>query len=294
MARKADTPCARCGALLWRGSTSLPPGQMICQPCRRLARPGSKHTGSLCLVCREGRLAPGARTCSRQCGQRARYANRIPARQCEVCGARFDRTYSKQRTCGRACGWELRVREGNIPKARPKPPVPLKPQEPRSCAHCGTSHTTARVRYCSDSCAQAASRARNLARYGKTVNDADRCGGCGERVPFKRKRCDKCKERAAREAKRRKRRAEKARRRGVVHEKYTLAEIAQRDRRTCQLCRRRVAMTKPVPHPKAPTIDHVLPIAAGGQDVRANVQLAHFQCNWMKSDGGTQQLALVG
>lgn len=73
-----------------------------------------------------------------------------------------------------------------------------------------------------------------------------------------------------------------------------LAEIAARDRRTCQLCRRRVAMTKAVPHPKAPTIDHVLPIAAGGQDIRANVQLAHFECNWRKSDGGTQQLALVG
>lgn len=86
----------------------------------------------------------------------------------------------------------------------------------------------------------------------------------------------------------------KARRRRVVHEPYTLAEIAARDRNVCQLCRRRVAMTKQVPHPKAPTIDHVLPIAAGGDDTRANVQLAHFECNWMKRDGGTQQLALVG
>lgn len=53
-------------------------------------------------------------------------------------------------------------------------------------------------------------------------------------------------------------------------------------------------MTKAVPHPKAPTIDHVLPLAAGGDDVRANVQLAHFECNWKKRDGGTQQLMLVG
>lgn len=73
-----------------------------------------------------------------------------------------------------------------------------------------------------------------------------------------------------------------------------MAEIAGRDRHQCGLCRKRVAMTKQVPHPKAPTIDHVLPLAHGGEDVRANVQLAHFECNWRKRDRGTQQLALIG
>lgn len=34
MPRKPDIPCALCGELLWRGSTSRP--QPICQPCRRL------------------------------------------------------------------------------------------------------------------------------------------------------------------------------------------------------------------------------------------------------------------
>lgn len=53
-------------------------------------------------------------------------------------------------------------------------------------------------------------------------------------------------------------------------------------------------MTKAVPHPKAPTIDHIVPLADGGDDVRSNVQLAHFICNSMKGTGGTQQLMLVG
>lgn len=35
MARRPDTPCALCGALMWRGSTSLPPGQATCLACRR-------------------------------------------------------------------------------------------------------------------------------------------------------------------------------------------------------------------------------------------------------------------
>ena len=54
-------------------------------------------------------------------------------------------------------------------------------------------------------------------------------------------------------------------------------------------------MTKAVPHPRAPTVDHVVPIAEGGDDTRANVQLAHFLCNSTKSNGGgVEQLALIG
>lgn len=53
-------------------------------------------------------------------------------------------------------------------------------------------------------------------------------------------------------------------------------------------------MTQAVPHPKAPTIDHVVPLAEGGHDTRANVQLAHFLCNSIKGRGGSQQLALIG
>lgn len=32
---RPDLPCAVCGKLMWRGTTSLPPGQATCLPCRR-------------------------------------------------------------------------------------------------------------------------------------------------------------------------------------------------------------------------------------------------------------------
>lgn len=83
-------------------------------------------------------------------------------------------------------------------------------------------------------------------------------------------------------------------RRGVLHEPYTLEEIAARDRSRCGLCRGRVAMRLRVPHPKAPTIDHLIPVSEGGDDVKANVQLAHFACNTRRGVGGTVQLCLVG
>ncbi|WP_442803649.1 HNH endonuclease [Streptomyces pseudogriseolus] len=73
--------------------------------------------------------------------------------------------------------------------------------------------------------------------------------------------------------------------------------IYQRDRWVCQLCRKPVARGKAVPHPKAPTIDHIVPLARGGTHEPANVQLAHYHCNAIKSDGewaGGEQLALIG
>jgi 5-methylcytosine-specific restriction endonuclease McrA len=70
----------------------------------------------------------------------------------------------------------------------------------------------------------------------------------------------------------------------VQHEPYTLHEVAARDGYRCGICRRTVPMARAVPHSLAPTIDHILPLAAGGDDTRGNVQLAHFECNWRKSD----------
>ncbi|WP_398852710.1 HNH endonuclease [Streptomyces lateritius] len=93
------------------------------------------------------------------------------------------------------------------------------------------------------------------------------------------------------QAKNRRRRAAK---RGGRSEPYTLEEIAARDRGRCRLCGGRVAMRQKVPHVKAPTIDHIVPVSEGGDDTRANVQLAHFGCNSSKGARGSQQLALIG
>lgn len=42
------------------------------------------------------------------------------------------------------------------------------------------------------------------------------------------------------------------------------------------------------------SLDHILPLSLGGAHSMANVQLAHLSCNHTKSNGGSQQLALVG
>jgi len=91
-----------------------------------------------------------------------------------------------------------------------------------------------------------------------------------------------------------KNRRRRARRRGGQAERYTLAEIASRDRWRCGLCHRRVQPDLDYLDPSSATIDHVVPLSVGGDDTRANVQLAHRACNIRKHNRGSQQLALIG
>jgi 5-methylcytosine-specific restriction endonuclease McrA len=78
---------------------------------------------------------------------------------------------------------------------------------------------------------------------------------------------------------------------GVVYRK----KIFERDGWRCQLCKRKVNPRAAVPHPLAPTLDHIVPLADGGTHEPSNVQCAHFICNSRKGDrGASQQLMLFG
>jgi hypothetical protein len=149
----------------------------------------------------------------------------------------------------------------------------------RECAWCGKLFVGRRTN--TKACSIACRRQRR------------RCS-CGAVLAFKRMLCDGCRKEHQHQAKRQERRKRKALKRGVSTEPYTLAEIAARDRHLCGFCRKRVAMTKTVPHPRSPVIDHIIPLAAGGDDTRANVQLAHFICNSTAGATGIKQAALFG
>lgn len=74
MARRPDVPCAVCGKLMWSGSTSLPPGQATCHPCRR-------------------KLTPRPPT--------RRFVREI--RSCQKCGASFEATHPNNVYCSPRC-----------------------------------------------------------------------------------------------------------------------------------------------------------------------------------------------
>jgi hypothetical protein len=80
--------------------------------------------------------------------------------------------------------------------------------------------------------------------------------------------------------------------------------IFKRDNYRCNLklspsCNGKTDPSKVVPHPRAPTVDHVIPLGLGvendGWHSNANSWCACFECNCIKSDrGGGEQLALIG
>ena len=81
-----------------------------------------------------------------------------------------------------------------------------------------------------------------------------------------------------REAKHRRRAMERAAFVAPVVRRHVYA----RDNYTCQLCGEPLDMSATVPHPLAPTIDHIVALANGGTHEPANVQSAHYRCNAVK------------
>ena len=265
-----------------------------------------------CEHCSVDFVATGPR--SRYCSKRCRPSLRRP---CEVCGVDYAATYPKQRTCGRVCGVKLKAtyicadcggafelhRQTPVTVcrlcARTRDAATVQTDAMRvyylDCHICGVLFTS-RLEFgvCSDECRLEAKHQYDRAYNAAKRPVAPRVCVCGVPLAGRRKRCDACNALAHRRRKRQDKRRRRAAKLGVPSERYTLDQIAVRDAYRCGLCRRKVRMTLAVPHPLSPTIDHVVPLADSGEDTRANVQLAHFQCNSVKCTGGSQQLALIG
>lgn len=91
----------------------------------------------------------------------------------------------------------------------------------------------------------------------------------------------------------RNRRKNNKRRKARIGARYRLADIAQRDGCKCHLCGKKVNMALPGTEPMGPTIDHLIPVSAGGTDDPANVRLAHRACNIKRGARGEVQLLLI-
>lgn len=61
-------------------------------------------------------------------------------------------------------------------------------------------------------------------------------------------------------------------------------EIFRRDRYRCHICGLATDSSARVPDPRAPTIDHVIPLSRAGRHVLSNLATACFKCNVQKSD----------
>ena len=82
----------------------------------------------------------------------------------------------------------------------------------------------------------------------------------------------------------------------VESEHYTLKSIAERDGFRCGICGDSVDMSLPFPDPQSASVDHIVPIAKGGDDTRRNVRLAHLGENMARGHRADdpQQMLLIG
>jgi hypothetical protein len=77
------------------------------------------------------------------------------------------------------------------------------------------------------------------------------------------------------------------RRRALAGAQFTVFErtqVYERDGWICQLCLRPTNRAFTYGDPWSPTLDHIVPLADGGDHTLENCQLAHHLCNSVKSD----------
>lgn len=209
---------------------------------------------------------------------------------CSQCGSSHERTYNRHSTnfCSfscrseyrRQCGeWERRPTRCTVPPDHPVALLIAADQEAiraaareanqaraeawpscrvfiRDCTVCAQTFTTPyTVHTCSDLCAAAKKRADR--------NEADH--------------------------------RRRARKRDAFVAPVYRFKVYERDGWRCHLCGKPTSREEQVPHPLAPTLDHVIPLAAGGTHEPSNVKTAHFLCNARKGARGSgEQLMLIG
>lgn len=176
----------------------------------------------------------------------------------------------------------------------------------RTCALCSSLFQPTRrdVRFCSRPCGKRA--ARDSSTKTCVLDGCDKPmrarGLCGShysqdfkvRNPDWRKRWPEDVDRR-RGALRKRTQQRRARLRDPDAELIDRDEIAERDGWHCGLCGKRVSESLAWPHPRSASLDHIEPLSLGGKHTRANVQLAHLDCNMSKGNRSAgDQLLLFG
>lgn len=183
----------------------------------------------------------------------------------------------------------------------------------RKCRHCGGPGVSSESHYCSADCRRMdtpgwtwpqstvpkdhASRAVYPSGPSRRVFYPD-CCVCSRvfATPYTATTCSpRCTLLKRREAKGEAKHRRRARQRASLVESVSRRKVYERDRWRCYLCNAKVRADSVVPDPLAPTLDHVVPLALGGEHSMANVRLACYRCNCIKgARGGGEQLALIG
>lgn len=267
-------PCAVCNTPRPSTARSLPPGELICNSCRKLRqkpRPALPN-GWHCQVCGHWSERNGRPT-GKYCADHQRNAK--PAK-CRNCGLGFITTTGRI-YCSDSCK----------PKQIRKPRPAACNLDWKQCV-CSRWVCTPGIKYCSTACAKEARALAAGHRYRQ-------CRQCKAVLGyFSRKHlCDQCRLDNKRSNKQNDR--ERAKNYGVKYEPINRLKVYERDNWRCGICKQRIDKRIQYPHPMSASLDHVIPMSLGGGHLYSNVQCSHWICNVRKSNTGFgDQLALIG
>lgn len=189
--------------------------------------------------------------------------------------------------CSRDCFF-ADIKAGSKPKKQP--PV-------TTCKICASNFQPHRlgVLFCSDDCRRERDRRKSITYYklhlaADVVNEERSltCRYCNDLFQTTRSNIVYCSISCQKKASKSERRHRK---RGQFVAPVYRNEIIKRDKGVCQICKTKVDMRVKAPHPLSASLDHIIPLSKGGTHEPANVQLAHFLCNSIKSDAMPDALA---
>jgi hypothetical protein len=215
------------------------------------------------------------RYCSERCRTRAsRGVDEQQQHACIGCGGVIPRSHRRDKLyCSKAC-------QDRASHARRHPPP-----HPKTCRVCGRSIKQPKVGrpawWCSRQC-------RNVA--ARKARRPLSCKDCGADVPWPRRTycSNSCQWRAGHT-----RRAARLALSGVGYgrRKFSIRYVGDRDGWICHICREPVDPLVP----REASIDHLIPLSAGGLNRAENVALAHLSCNSRRGPGLIPaQLRLIG
>ena len=189
---------------------------------------------------------------------------------CVQCGVTFTHQARYMRVCGPECKRQrdiLRKRAERREKGVARRAKPTTPEyQVRACDQCGKLHprpngTLYPRAYCSHPCYIESRRKYSSPQERWSVGHVKR----------------------------------RLRKRTALVETFPPLEIFERDGWRCHICK---CLTLPAKrgtnHAKAPVIDHIVPLARGGEHSRVNVACACWKCNASKGSRDMGQLRLFG
>jgi hypothetical protein len=237
-------------------------------------------------------ISPKAIYCSRKCNDAAHYARVKPhlKRKCSRCGVEyFAKVANRSTFCSRGCSDKAKNERSKGTWIH---------WWFRTCEVCGERFVTNRrtARLCRNTQCWRAD-ARNKARASfKPSRNPKPCSSCGSPTGSEsgyQKLCGDCSLKRKRRFKRdRNNPRSRAKSANVIYATVSRSKIISKHGARCWLCREQIDMEISVPHPRAFSIDHVVPLSLGGWHDLLNLRPAHFQCNVRRGSTYSGQLML--